>query len=271
MPYEIYTCQQFIRFLCLSILLLSGCTEQSGDILMTSEETRSNSTMSSESIANLEESTFSLLQKEFSPPILDEDFKTLRDIANSDTYLTFLSRVFKPRKPFENFNELLDTAPPKSKDPLHSILKQHLKHIVIDDTDIIALHKVIIFQQILDIRGTLSLFPDHIFARTPLLPSHIQEARDKTHESETVQEWFGGLKGQKAHDFFDAYVAFAKEANDLAYQKTQELFNQHGPDDGLIRLSIQEPIIFWIIFNTFTEPFGTVDFLRWVDLEKQEN
>ncbi|MYC77791.1 hypothetical protein F4X10_18655 [Candidatus Poribacteria bacterium] len=271
MTYEIYICQQFTRFLCLSILLLSGCTEPSDDMLMTSEETRSNAIVSSESIANLEERTFSRLQEEFPPPILDEDFKTFRVLAHSDTYLTFLFRVFKPGNPFENFGELLDTTPSKSTDHLHSILKQHLKHIVIDDTDIIALHKVIIFQQILDIRGKLSLFPVHIFARTPLLPSHIQEARDKTYGSETVQEWFRGLKGQKTHDFFDAYVAFAKTANDTVYEKTRELFNQHGPDDGLIWLSIQEPIIFWIILNTFMEPFGTADFLRWVDPEKQEN
>ena len=261
----------YTALLLFSASILFGCTEKSNSPLTHPEATEPVSTLNAVPIANLKEKTFSILQEEFSPPILDEDFKTLRALANSDTYLAFLFRVFKPRKPFENFNELLDTTPPKSKDRLHLILKQHLKHIVIDDTDIIALHKVIIFQQILDIRGKLSLFPDHIFTRTPLLPSHIQEVRDKTHESETVQEWFRGLKGQKAHDFFDAYVAFAKEANDIAYQKTQELLNQHGPDDGLIRGSIQEPIIFWIIFNTFTEPFGTVDFLRWVDPEKQEN
>lgn len=268
MTSEIYTRQQLTKFLCLSILLLSGCTEPSGDMLMTSEETRSNAIVSSESIANLEERTFSGLQEKFPHPILDEDFKTLRVLANSDPYLTFLFRVFKPVKSLQNFGELLDTVPPKSKDRLHSILKQHLKHIVIDDTDIIALHKVIIFQQILDIRGKLSLFPVHIFARTPLLPSHIQETRDKTYRSETVQEWFRGLKGQKTHDFFDAYVAFAKTANDTVYEKTRELFNQHGPDDGLIWLSIQEPIIFWIILNTFREPFGTADFLQWINSEK---
>lgn len=261
----------YAALLLFSASILFGCTEKPNSPLTHPEATESVSTLNAVPIANLKEKTFSMLQEEFSPPILDEDFKTLRALANSDTYLAFLSRVFKPGQPFENFNELLDRTPPKSKDPLHSILKQHLKHIVIDDTDIIALHKVIIFQQILDIRGKLSLFPDHIFARTPLLPAHIQEARDKTYESETVQEWFRGLKGQKAHDFFDAYVGFAKAANDLAYQKTQELFNQHGPDDGLIRLSIQEPIIFWIILNTFIEPFGTVDFLRWIDPEKQKN
>ncbi len=271
MTSEIYTRQQFTSFLCLSILLLSGCTEPSDDMLTPSEEIESVSTLSAESITNLEERTFATLHSAFPPPILDKDFKTLQVLANSDTYLAFLSRVFKPSKPFENFGELLDTTPPKSKDHLHSILKQHLKHIVIDDTDIITLHKVIIFQQILDIRGKLSLFPDHIFARTSLLPSHIQEARDKTYKSDTVKGWFRGLKDQKAHDFFDAYVAFAKAANDTANQKIQELFNQHGPNNGFIWLSIQEPIIFWIIFNTFTEPFGTTDFLRWVDPEKQEN
>ena len=271
MTYEIYTRQQLIRFLCLSISLLSGCTEPPDDILTPSAEIESVSTLHDVPIANLEGRTFSILQSAFPPPILDEDFKTLRVLANSDPYLTFLFRVFKLVKPLQNFDELLDTTPPKSKDHLHSILKQHLKHIVIDDTDIIALHKVIIFQQILDIRGKLSLFPNHIFARTSLLPSDIQKARDKTYKSETVQEWFRGLKGQKAHDFFDAYVAFAKEANDIASQTTQEIFNQHGPDNGFIWLSIQEPITFWIILNTFTEPFGTADFLQWVNPEKQGN
>ena len=54
-------------------------------------------------------------------------------------------------------------------------------------------------------------------------------------------------------------------------KKTQNILHEHGQDDGLIWLAIQEPRIFGVILNTFIHPLTPADFLHWIALEKQEN
>ena len=266
MTYEIYTCQQFTRFLCLSILLLSGCTEPSGDMLMTSEEPRSNSTMSSESIANLEERTFATLQSAFPPPILDEDFKILRLLANSDTYLTFLSRVFKPEKPFQTFNEFLETTPPDAEKKIRPILKKHLVHLAINDQDIASFHKLATIDQSIAILIDLNL-------HQKLIPPHLKEAEAHALKNAPLFRWFPPQEIQPhiRQAFWKDFVKFVEDATETAKKKTQNTLHEHGQDDGLIWLAIQEPRIFGIIFNTFMDPLTATDFLQWVNPEKQEN
>ena len=263
MTYKIYTCQQLTRFLCLSILLFSSCTEQSDDILMTSEETRSNSTVGSEPIANLEERTFSTLQSAFPSPILDEDFKTLGALANSDTYLAFLSRTFKPEKPFQNFDEFLDTIPPDAEKKIRSIFKKHLVHLAINDQDIANFYKLTTIDQSKVILTVLRVRP---------IPPRIKEAEALALKNAQFFRWLPPeIQPHIRQTFWKAYVKFVEDANETARQKTQNTLHEHGQDDGLIWLAIQEPRIFGIIVNTFIEPVTPADFLRWIELEGQAN
>lgn len=255
----------------LNLSMFFGCTEKSDNLLAPPTETESVVTPDAVPIANLEERTFSRLSAAYPRPLSDESFKTFRALANSEIYLEFLSRAFKPAKPFQTFDELLDTVPPDNENQIRLILKQHLEHIVAEDEDIVDLHKVVVFQQILHIRIRLIIlknFPDPIFDHIPLFPLHLQETRDRVYGSDRVQGWFRWLKNEQVHAFVDAYVAFAKADNDAGRKKLQELFDQHGQDNGLIWLAIQEPTIFWVILNTFTEPFGTGDVLHWTNPEE---
>ncbi len=266
MTYKIYTCQQLTRFLCLSILLLSGCTEQSDDMLMTSEETRSNSTVGSEPIANLEERTFFTLQSAFPSPILDEDFKTLGALANSDTYLAFLSRTFKPVKPFQNFDEFLETVPPDAEKKIRPILKKHLAHLAINDQDIAGFYEFAITDQSVTILKNLNF-------RFHLMPQRIKEAEERAVKNVPLFRWFPpkDFDPHIRQAFWKDYVKFVEDANETARKKTQNTLHEHGQDDGLIWLAIQEPRILGIIVNTFIEPVTPADFLRWIELEGQAN
>lgn len=64
--------------------------------------------------------------------------------------------------------------------------------------------------------------------------------------------------------FWKSYVEFVEDANKTARKKTQNILHEHGQDEGLIWLAIQEPRILGIIFNTFIDPLTTADFLHWI-------
>ena len=267
MTYKIYTCQQLIRFLCLSILLLSSCTEQSDDMLMTSEETRSNTTtVGSEPVANLEERTFSKLRAAFPGPLLGQDFKTLRALANSDTYIEFLSRVFKPVKPFQNFDEFLETVPPDAEKKIRPILKKHLAHLAINDQDIAGFYEFVIIEQSIAILINLNF-------RFQLMPQRIKEAEERAVKNLPLFRWFPpkDFDPHIRQAFWKDYRKFVKDANETARKKTQNTLHEHGQDEGLIWLAIQEPRILGIILNTFIEPVTPADFLRWIAPEGQRD
>ena len=268
MAYEIYTCQQLIGFLCLSILLLSGCTEQSDDMLMTSEETRSNTTtVGSEPVANLEERTFSKLRAAFPGPLLDQDFKTLRALANSDTYLAFLSRARVSKqvkvKPFQTFDEFLDTIPLDAERKIRPIFKKHLAHLAIKDQDIASFYKLATIDQSKVILTVLRVRP---------IPPRIKEAETRAIKNTQFFRWLPPEIQPHIRDaFWKTFVKFVEDANETARKKTQNTLHEHGQDEGLIWLAIQEPRILGIILNTFIEPVTPADFLRWIELDGQAN
>ena len=87
MIHKCRTLKLFTVLLFLSILLLSGCIDQTDNTLTSREETESVSTLDAVPVANLEERTFSKLRAAFPGPLLDENLKTLQALANSDIYL----------------------------------------------------------------------------------------------------------------------------------------------------------------------------------------
>ena len=233
---------------------------------MTSEETRSNSTVSSESIANLEERTFSKLRAAFPGPLLDENLKTLQALANSDIYIEFLTRVFKPVKPFQNFDEFLETMPPDAEKKIRPILKKHLAHLAINDQDIAGFYELAITDQSMAILIDLNL---HVHP----IPPRIKEAEARAVKNAPLFRWFPPkeFEPQIRQAFWKAFVKFVEDANETARKKTQNTLHEHGQDEGLIWLAIQDPRIFGIILNTFIEPVTPADFLRWIELEGQAN
>ncbi|MCY3722732.1 MAG: hypothetical protein OXG97_10975 [Candidatus Poribacteria bacterium] len=266
MTSEIYTRQQFTKFLCLSILLLSGCTEPPDDILTPSAEIESVSTLNDVPIANLEERTFYRLQEAFPPPILDENFKTLQALANSDIYLAFLSRVSKQGKPFQTFDELLETTPPEAKKKIRPILKKHLVHLAINDQDIASFHKLATVHQGRTILIYLNIHQKRI-------PPHLKEAEADAVKNAPLFRWLPPQEIQPniIQAFWKDFSKFVEDTTETAKKNTQKTLHEYGQDDGLIWLAIQEPRIFGIIFNTFRDPLTATDFLRWADPEKQEN
>lgn len=256
----------YIPLLLFNALILFGCTEKSNSPLTDPQETKLVSTLDAVPIANLEGRTFSRLQSAFPPPILDGNFKTLQALVNSDIYLEFLSRVSKQAKPFQTFDEFLETTPPDAKKKIRPILKKHLIHLAINDQDIASFHKLATIDQSITILIELNL-------HQKLIPPHLKEAETHAVKNAPLFRWFPPQEIQPhiRQAFWKDFVKFVEDATEITKKNTQKTLHEHGQDDGLIWLAIQEPRIFGIIFNTFMDPLTVTDFLRWVDPEKQEN
>ena len=251
----------------LSVFLFFGCTDKSDDTLIVlSEETESVSTLDAVPVANLEERTFSKLRAAFPGPLLDENLKTLQTLANSDIYLEFLSRVSKQIKPFQTFDEFLDTTPLDAEKEIRPILKQHLPHLIINDQDIAGFHKLATTDQSTAILINLNL---HLNPKPP----HIKEAEARAIKNAPFFRWFPPkeIEPHVRQAFWDAFVKFVEDATETARKEIQNTLHEHGQDEGLIWLAIQEPRILGVILNTFINPLTPVDFLRWIAPEGQEN
>ena len=249
----------------LSVFLFSGCTDKSEDtLIVSSEETEPVSTLDAVPVANLEERTFSKLRTTFQGPLLDENLNTLQTLANSDIYLEFLSRVSKRVKPFQTFDEFLGTIPPDAEKKIRPIFKQRLAHLIINDQDIASFYEMATIEQSMVILINLRVHPE---------PPHLIEAETRALKSAPFFRWFPPreIEPHIHQAFWKAYVKFVIDANEIARKKIQDTLHEHGQDDGLIWLAIQEPRILGVILNAFMDPLTPADFLRWIAPEGQEN
>ena len=260
-----YVFKFIVILLFLSVFLYFGCTDKSEDtLIVSSEETEPVSTLDAVPVANLEERTFSKLRAAFPGPLLDENLKTLQALANSDTYLEFLSRVSKQVKPFQTFDEFLETTPPDAEKEIRPILKKHLPHLIINDQDIASFHELATVEQ------SMVIF---INLRVHSRPPHLIEAETRARKNAPFFRWFPPkeIEPHIRQAFWKVFVKFVVDANEIGKKTIQNTLHEHGQDDGLIWLAIQEPRILGIILNTFIDPLTSADFLRWIALEKQEN
>lgn len=244
-----------------SVSLFFGCTDKSEDpLIVSSEEAESVSTLDTVPVANLEERTFSELRAAFPGPLLDENLKTLRVLVNSDTYLAFLSRVSKQVKPFQTFDEFLSTTPPDAEKKIRPIFKKHLPHLIINDQDIASFYELATIEQSMVIL---------IHLRVHSRPPHLIEAETRARKNAPLFRWFPPkeIEPHIRQAFWKTFVTFVVDANEIARKKIQDTLHEHGQDDGLIWLAIQEPRILGVILNAFMDPLTPADFLRWIALE----
>ena len=249
----------------LSVFLFFGCTDKSEDtLIVSSEKTEPVSTLDAIPVANLEERTFSKLRAAFPGPLLDQNLKTLQILANSDIYLEFLSRVSNQVKPFQTFDEFLDTTPPDAEKKIRPIFKQHLPHLVINNQDIASFYEMATIEQSMVILINLRVHP-----RLP----HLIEAETRARKNAPLFRWFPPkeIEPHIRQAFWEVFVKFVVDVNEIAKKKIQDTLHEHGQTEGLIWLAIQEPRIFGVILNTFIDPLTPADFLRWIDPEGQEN
>ena len=201
------------------------------------------------------EKTFEHLKRENPGDILDEDFKTLRRLVTSKTYLDFLRRNHPIEAQYQTYDAFWKIAASHLSRYL-PFLKEHLEKP--DEEDAANAH----------------LFAEHY--RHVLTREYHGEDPD-IFQDELVKWLKGpginiGLKhfvddeGNALNEveiiFFTVELGFyVQKTEQVDAALAQELLNKHGEQDALIWIALEDPVLIGYILKDFTDPQVL---LRWM-------
>ena len=246
--------KRFLMLLLLSTVPFFGCTEKPDAPSIPPEEAEPISLQPLTPVANREKKTFALLRAKFPGSLLDKDFKTLKAVANSLTYRTYVKNTERYTKSFRTFEEFLNTTPPDAKSLLLPLFREHLQHTPNAEEIAIFYQIVVLFES---------------FAITHSIGRFVEALHEKFHRlyDDPIAIAMTAKDPRKFIIFEDAYQDLAKKNSESAKERIQERFQEHGQDEGLLWLAVEEPRTFGLIISTFVH-LTTNDFLSWVNSNK---
>lgn len=224
-----------------------------------------------------ENAAFAKLKNKFSGKLLDKDFNTLRELSESPEYLQFLSEVHPPEylgylkesekdlRAFETFIQFVKTAlPPRER--YFEFFKEQFFYTTpkdIQSEELAFIHLIAtgewgteaekrsgssFIRKRPGISSILSK-PDGI---KWLIEKGIVEEKEKLLPSDWTR-----IVGVFMHL---GSVIMENQDEDIRWIKT--LFEEHGEDDGILWLAVQDPFLFDRILYVFHDPNV---FLKWFD------
>lgn len=244
----------------ISISAFFGCTDPPDDkILMPEEPTLeefSITTVAVKDFGEFQKETFSELKAEFEKKLLDDNFKILRSLTHSETYLGYLERAFPTDEPFQTFDEFISMIPPPDE-WYRSFLEKYFQNI--NEDDILAMDVLIGAL----LRGNFRAY--HGGNKMTFLVSRA-DAWKRPIVKEWIEQRFevekGPIDAQKFNNFTKSSETFSKKI-DTAYAKlVQDYFNEYGENEGIIWFALQEPLRLGRILDNFT---NVKVFRKWVN------
>lgn len=246
MTYKCCTFTQFTLLIFLSVSIFFGCTDAPDDMTLTPKEA-SITTVPVKSVDDFQKETFSELKTEFGRNLLDDNFRILRLLTHSETYLGYLERAFPTDEPFQTFDEFISMTPPPAE-WYHSFLEKYFQDINKDD--IVAADALI---------G--ELLRGNFLAYQGGNKGTFLSSRAKAWRLPIVKEWIeqrfevekGPIDAQKFNNFTKNAEVFSKK-NETTYAKlVQDYFNEYGENEGIIWFALQEPLRLRRILDNFTK------------------
>ncbi len=237
---------------------------------------------------HVEESSYKLqcaevfvkLRGMFSDPILDENFKTLKQVISSEVYLDFVRRVYPTDKPFETLEEFINVAPPPVE-KYRDFLREHFGEPT--EKAFLAIHQLTLIRRrasMIRMCAWQTGNQKYRIAATELRSSSFLSNRVKrmletvdpdsiwsfTLNQEHIKPWFNNrfARGDSAgtREFLRHYGKFVTEAEKTDTDWIQARFEADGQSDGLLWIAIEKPILIGEIVTNFP----TTDlFLKWVE------
>ena len=201
------------------------------------------------------EETFEQLKRKNPGNILDEDFRALRRLVTSKTYLDFLRRNHPLENQYQTFDQFWQIAASHPSRYM-SFLKEHLEKP--DEEDASNVHLFAVHHR-------------HVITR-----EYHGENRDMF-----IEEWTKLITGPGVdigHKHFVDPVRnilpafsivlfsmeiklYVKEIEQTDATRAQELLDKHGDQDALIWLALENPVLIGYILKDFTD---TEVFRRWM-------
>ena len=193
------------------------------------------------------EETFEQLKRENPGDILDDDFKTLRRLVTSKTYLDFLRRNHPVEDQYQTFDEFWQIA---ALDPSQYLpfLKKHLEKPA--EEDIANVHLFAVHDRHVMTRGYHGEDPERFqdewenWIRGPGMDIALRHFVD---DKKNVVDGFLLILLMTEITLYVEKI----EQTDAMY--AQKLLNKHGAQDALIWIALENPVLIGYILKDFTD------------------
>ena len=256
-----FGCQHFFNRLSaclfLGILLLFACQSNPDPSTLKPEKEDINIESRIEPVARppTPEETFEQLKRENPGNILDDDFKTLRRLVNSKTYLDFLRRTHPLEDQYRTYDAFWEIAAshPSRYMPF---LKQQLKKP--DEEDAANAHLFAEHYRHVLTRGYHGEDPDTFqdeFAKLMDGPGLNIGFKHFVHAEQNR------LNGLELAFFLLELIFYVGKTDQTDAALAAELFDKHGEQDALIWLALKDPVLIGYILKDFTD---VQVFRRWM-------
>lgn len=225
---------------------------------------------------------FEELRRMFPNPILDEDFKTLKQVTRSKVYLDYLKSEFPTGEPFETLEAFMNVAPPPVE-RYRNFLNKHFENVT--EMDFLGIHQLTLIDRRVNMMllsskktgnakygraatqlSSFKLLPDHLRRRLETIdPTTIWSFRLKRDHARLLWESrFREADRAERRRFISLRTQFAVETEKADTDWIQAQFETHGQDEGLLWIAVENPILIGEIITNFPPP-RTELFLTWVE------
>ena len=204
------------------------------------------------------EETFEQLKRENPRNILDEDFRNLRRLVTSKTYLDFLRRTYPLENQYQTFDAFWKLAASHPSQYL-PFLKGQLEKP--DEEDAANTHLLAVHYRHIVTREYHGEDPDIFQDEWRKLMNGPGLNIAFKH---FVNDDRNALNGGEITFFIVELILYVEETEQTDAAIAAELLGKHGEDDGLIRLALKDPVLIGYILKDFTD---TQAFRRWIDGE----
>ena len=212
------------------------------------------------------EEIFAKLRRVFPNAILNANFKTLRKVTTSETYLDFILRAYPTQSPFQTLEEYFQVAPPDTE-RYTAFLKEWVD--VPTAEDVRKFHQATVAYRC----ANLILFRMRNLQRQDgFNPNIFRDLHLIFGKKIGVMEEIGLLawladNGLDQKAFFRAFEEFVSQTEREDAMWLHEQFEvRNGVDDGLLWSALLKPTLIGEILTNFSRPNL---FLTWIN-EKRE-
>ncbi len=223
---------------------------------------------------------FVKLRGMFSDPILDENFKTLKEVISSEVYLDFIRQVYPTDRLFGTLEEFINVMPP-SADKYRDFLNEHFGKPT--EKAFLGIHQLTLIRRRANMMLMCAWQTDNPKYRTAaielrsssFLTNHIKRRLETIDpdsiwsfslNQQHIKPWFRtrfarGASAEK-RKFLQHYGKFVIETEKADTDWIQARFESEGQSNGLLWLAIERPILVGEVVTNFPD---TDLFLKWVE------
>lgn len=201
------------------------------------------------------------LRRQFRGNVLEDNFKILRQLTDTQIYKAYLVNMFPRDEPFETLDEFWKVPPLLTEDFLR-LFEGIIENP--DDEQIAFIYRAMLAYKCFYLRDITSLkCGEGENLNLANLPDYVVQNREDLHRRNRGHDrWIIELGAKKYDIFNERYRNFAEDAIHADKRKIRGFFNEYGVNNGLIWLAIQNPDLTGLFLSNFRDE---IVFQGWVN------